>query len=100
MMIMILSLWSRSCGHDMLADSADRGRSAAASDFTRPVDIVGFSHLLNVYIYVYISTTQISPSDHVTCHSVPVTLHLRRQLQLQSKYIDVCSTVCHKPGWS
>ena len=48
MMIMTLSLFSRSCGHDMLAGCTDKGRSAAASEFTRPVDILGFSHLQRI----------------------------------------------------
>ncbi len=49
--------------------------------------------------YMYIPITQISQSDQVTCHSVPDTIYLRCWLQLQCNYIDVCSTVCHKPGW-
>lgn len=53
MMIVTLSLLSRSCGHDMLADATDRGGSPAPLDFLRPVDIMGYSHLLKV-VYVYI----------------------------------------------
>ncbi len=68
MMIMILSLWSRSCGHDMLAGSADKGRSAAASDFTRPVDIMGFSHLLKVlYVYTHNTNFTVRPSHLSFC---------------------------------
>jgi len=94
MMIMTLSLWSRSCGRDMLAGSIDRGRSAAASDFTRPVDIMEFSHLLKV-LCVYIPITHIVQSDQVTCHCVPKTIYLPCRLQLQCNYIDVYSSVCH-----
>lgn len=68
MMIVTLSLLSRSCGHDMLAGSTGRGRSAAASDFTRPVDIMGFSHLLKVLcIYTHHTNSTVRPRHLSFC---------------------------------
>ena len=79
----------------MLADATDRGGSPAPLDFLRPVDIMGYSHLLKVvYVYICVHTHNTNLSvEHVTCDSVSDTTFLSCRLQLQCNYIDVCSTV-------